>query len=125
MTRVALVEAYRGGDLTRDELYAGLTKLLSADPKSLRQARSELNFDPAVRAGFEAWLEDLRGGPQILLGGQHVTVTSTLISALDDAERSSTLSPVDGEPGNAATVRAKPTLGSGATVQVTDICLNA
>ncbi len=74
-------------------MFAGLTKVLSANPKALRLARTTLNFDPALRAGFEAWLEGLRSGPQILLGGRHVIVAPTLIEALDDAENISTLSP--------------------------------
>jgi hypothetical protein len=125
MTLVAIVEAYRGGDLTRDELYAGLTKMLSATPTALQLARAELNFEPSVRAGFEAWLEELRSGPEILLGGRHVIVTNELISALDAAERMSTLAPAQGQTGTSAATRAKPTLGSRAIVQTKDVCVNA
>jgi len=82
MTLAALIEAYRDGYLTRDELFASVTRLLSADPGALRTARAALNFDPVVGSEFESWLQELRDRPQIILGGRPVPVASALIDAL-------------------------------------------
>jgi hypothetical protein len=122
MTLVALVEAYVDGDLTRDELFAALTQLLSADPAALRAARAALNVDPAVRAGFEAWLEGFRARPQILLGGRHVPVTAALVSALAASEGWSTLESIEREDG---AVGSAPTLDSRSRTQFTDVRVDA
>ena len=95
MTLPDLVDMFRAGELTREELFAALTKLLSADPGALREARSALSFDAALRIRFEAWLDGLRRHPAISLGGRAVLVTGALVSALAASENWSTLGAVD------------------------------
>ena len=115
MTLSALIEAYRGGDLTRDELFASLTMLLSADPGALRAARAGLSFDSGVRSDFEAWLQGLANRPQIRLGGRGVAVTSALVSALAPSDECPTLAPIDAE--GATSSATQPVLSSRTLVQ--------
>ena len=82
MTLTDLVAAYRGKELTQDELFAALTDLLAAQPERLAEMRGVLDVDPVLREGFEVWLESLKRYPRILLGGKLVEVTRRLVSAL-------------------------------------------
>lgn len=114
MTIHGLLEAFSRGELTRDELFAAMTKVLSMTPALLREARAAVDFDPAVRSEFEAWLVRLRGHPAIALGGRRVAVTSELIAAMDAAERQ----PLGALP-------PRPTLRSAATTQLAELHPNA
>ena len=123
MTLAALVEAYRDGDLTRDELFASVTRLLSAEPGALRAARAALSFDPAVASDFEAWLQGLGAGPQILLGGRRVAVTSALLAAAAAPEARRYVETIYAEGAAVGTLRL--VLGSRARVVFMEARLDA
>jgi hypothetical protein len=78
----ALVDGYRDGLATKDELFAAMTHLLSEETIDLATARAALKFDEALRSDFETWLDELLEYPDILLGGLRVRVTQELVARI-------------------------------------------
>jgi hypothetical protein len=82
MSLEALIHAYQEGNVTRTELFAALTQLLSANPEMLSATKQELAFEADTSAAFESWLEDLKSFPRVTLGAHPVVVSAALVSLL-------------------------------------------
>ena len=82
MTRDELLDGYRNHLLTRTELFASLTAVLSARPDEVDATRTALAFEEGLRAAFDEWLEELKSYPAVLLGNEHVPVSRELVSRL-------------------------------------------
>lgn len=82
MTLEALVAGHRSLLLTRSELLAGLTELLSVSPAELDAARQLLRQEPELAAAFETWLDDLKFHPQLLSRGRLIVPSTELLARL-------------------------------------------
>lgn len=78
----ALVDAYRGAEIGRRELFGWLTEYLMGNPERLALALAALDFDAKLRREFAAWLDHLKERPEILHHGEVLTPSEDLLTTL-------------------------------------------
>src|SRR5271170_3644581 len=86
----ALMSLWGDGTITRDELFAKFTALLSDDPTELAAVRATLKDKPGAGAQFEEWLRDLRKKrPAIMMSsGTRIEISDELLEVLiEDAKK--------------------------------------
>lgn len=82
MTIDSVIAAHRKKLLTRAELFASLTAILSACPGDLATVRGAIAIDASVANAFEDWLDELKCYPVIALGDRPVMVSRGLVDRL-------------------------------------------